>query len=74
MKDETIESLSCIESGPPILVIRATFPIQMEHMENIRASIKKQLADDPRFVVVHYHLDVHYMRPGDSLKGEKGPL
>lgn len=71
MNDESIESLSCVESGQPILVIRPTHIIPDEAMEKIRQSIKKQLADDPRFIVVHAHLDAHYMRPGDSLKGEK---
>ena len=57
--------------APVFLVIRVShsFPVEWEKIENLRTKIKAQLADDPTFLVLPAHVDVHYMLPGDRLTG-----
>ena len=50
-----------------ILVFQPSNNMSYEHLIAMRKNIKEQLADDARFIVVYPHINIHYLRPGDSM-------
>ena len=62
-----VDSIQEIFNENGILVFQPTNNITFVHLIALRKNIKEQLADDARFIVVYPHINVHYMRPGDSI-------